>query len=154
ARLCPPKEEGSADAAELDWLLRNSEILRGYFLHLMDEDVRCRGPLRRALDEGDPRKIEAARQSAVAVCGEVINMSGQCLDLCVRLLPFCDASAAPYVLSAADLAHGAGRAAVPYILRQGDFSTDETYRYVLRRENELTLRQQQTAYDSIRAALA
>ena len=61
----------------LDWYVRNTEILRNYMVKLIDEDVKCHGPLRRALNEGDSRAIEAARQAAVSICLEVVNMMGQ-----------------------------------------------------------------------------
>ena len=54
-----------------DYIFRNAEILRTYMVHLIDEDVKSRGPLRRALQEGDARNIEAARQPAVAIPGRL-----------------------------------------------------------------------------------
>ena len=61
----------------LDYLKRNCGILRDYMVRLIDEDVKCHGPLRRALKEGDARAIEASRQTAVAICEEIINMKSK-----------------------------------------------------------------------------
>ena len=63
----------------LDYMLRNGEILRGYMIHLIDEDVKCRGPLRKARKEGDERTIEAAMQPAAAIANEIVNMMHQLL---------------------------------------------------------------------------
>ena len=61
ASLLSAKEPGDE---RLEYLVRNCGILREYMVRLIDEDVKCRGPLRRALKEGDERTIEAARQPA------------------------------------------------------------------------------------------
>ena len=37
------------------YIVRNSEILRSYMVNLIDEDVKARGPYRKALKDGDPR---------------------------------------------------------------------------------------------------
>ena len=71
----------------VDYILRNAEILRGYMVHLIDEDVKSRGPLKRAMKEGGEREIEAARQPAIAIPGEIINMMGQMLELADELRP-------------------------------------------------------------------
>ena len=52
----------------VNYIVRNAEILRNYMVNLIDEDVKARGPYRRAIKEGDPRKIEAATHTAGAVC--------------------------------------------------------------------------------------
>ena len=118
---------------------RNAEILRGYMVHLIDEDVKARNPLRRALQEGDERNIEAARQPAVAIPGEVINMMSQALELSRELCPLCPTEALHYLGESAELAMAAIRTARLYILDMSDRCTDETYCYVVRRENEITL---------------
>ena len=139
---------------KIDCLVRNTEVLRSYFVKLVDEDVRCRGPLRRAEKEGDARKIEAARQTAVAICAEVVHMSGTCLDVTEQLLPYATEEIAPYLRESTQLSMAAAEMCVPYILRMGSFSTDETYRYVLKRENELNLGEMETVAARIREALA
>ena len=64
AALCAQETPGDE---RLEWLVRNSETLRTYMVQLIDEDVKCRGPLRRARKEGDARAIEAAHQPAAAI---------------------------------------------------------------------------------------
>ena len=124
----------------VDYIFRNAEILRTYMVHLIDEDVKCRGPLRRALKEGDERKIEATRQPAVAIPGEVINMMGQALELAKELTALCPKDALHYLGESAELSMAAIRAARMYILDMSDKCSDDTYRYIVRRENEITLK--------------
>jgi len=121
------------------YILRNAEILRTYMVHLIDEDVKARNPLRRALREGDERNIEAARQPAVAIPGEVINMMGQALELGRELSEVCPKEALHYLGEFAELAMAAIRSARIYIVDMADKCADDTYRFVVRRENEITL---------------
>lgn len=123
----------------VDYILRNAEILRGYMVHLIDEDVKSRHPLRRALKEGGEQEIEAARQPAVAIPAEVINMMGQMLELAKELCALCPKDAVHWLGECAELAMAAIRSARLYILDMSDKCSDETYRFVVRRENEITL---------------
>ena len=134
---------------KLDWYVRNTEILRSYMVKLIDEDVKCRGPLRRALKEGDDRRIEAARQAAVSICLEIVNMMGQCIDLALEMMAKAEGDAKAELAAGADLAYGASLAAGRYILQMSRLSTDDTYRYVIKRENELTMQAQKEAYDRV-----
>ena len=132
-------EKSVAVSPRLEYIQKNAEILRAYMVHLIDEDVKCRGPLRKASLEGDPQVMEAARQPAVAISAEIVNMMGQCLELLEELSAFCPRDAMHYVGESAELALSACRAARLYIVDLADLSTDETYRFVTRRENEITL---------------
>ncbi len=125
----------------LDYLERNTEILRSYMVRLIDEDVKCRGPLRRALKEGDERTVEAAHQPAVAIAQEIIVMMQQALGFADELADRADAAQKRWVSAAAEFAMGAIRACRHYIVDMSLECTDETYRYVTRRENEITLGQ-------------
>lgn len=125
----------------LDYIVRNGEILRSYMVHLIDEDVKCRGPLKRAIKEGDARTIEAARQPAVSICAEILNMMGKLLELARELCPLCPKEARHYLAESAELAMAAARTARSYIVDMAAYSSDETYRFVTRRENELLLAQ-------------
>ena len=125
----------------LDYIARNGEILRSYMVHLIDEDVKCRGPLKRAMMEGDTRTIEAARQPAVSICAEILNMMGKLLELAQELCPLCPKEARHYLAESAELAMAAARSARSYIVDMAAYSSDETYRFVTRRENELLLAQ-------------
>ena len=125
----------------LDYIARNGEILRSYMVHLIDEDVKCRGPLKRAMMEGEARAIEAARQPAVSICAEIMNMMGKLLELARELCPLCPKEARHYLAESAELAMAAARSARSYIVDMAAYSSDETYRFVTRRENELLLAQ-------------
>lgn len=125
----------------LDYIVRNGEILRSYMVHLIDEDVKCRGPLKRAMMEGDARNIEAARQPAVSISAEILNMMGKLLELAQELCPLCPKEAKHYLAESAELAMAAARTARSYIVDMAAYSSDETYRFVTHRENELLLAQ-------------
>lgn len=138
----------------LAWLVRNSETLRTYMVQLIDEDVKCRGPLRRARKEGDARAIEAAHQPAVAIANEIVNMMGQCLELLKELKASSQGEALTFVKAAAELALSAIRASMHFCIDMSLECGDETYRYVTRRENELTLAQCMAVYEEILAEKA
>ena len=53
-----------------------------------------------------------------------------------------------------ELAYGASLAAGRYILYMSSLSPDDTYRYVMKRENELTVQTQKAAYERVITATA
>jgi hypothetical protein len=55
----------------------------------------------------------------------------------------------PFIVQCAELAYGASQAAGNYILTMSGISSDDTYRYVMKRENELTMQGQREAYNRI-----
>ena len=134
------------------YIVRNSEILRSYMVNLIDEDVKARGPLRRAMNEGGEREIEAARQPAIAICGEIINMMNQSLELAKELTGICPKAAMHYVGESAELALAAVKAARMFIVDVSDYCSDDTYRFVIRRENEITLEQCEKNAAAVREA--
>lgn len=138
--LCA-RAAASADQSDekVQYLVRNLETLRSYMVHLIDEDVKSRGPLRRAIKEGDARTIEAARQPAVCIDEEIINMMSQALELIEQLIEAVPSDAIHYIGEAAELVSAAIRCSRLYILNMANYSTDETYKFVTRRENALTL---------------
>ena len=144
---------GTADE-KLDYIVRNSEILRGYMTHLIDEDVRCRGPLRRAKKEGDSVHIEAAGEAAVSICQEIVNMSVKTMELLLDLANLSCEEARPYILESAELAMAAMKVSMHYILSFASRSTDETYRFVLKRENQITLEQSTMMHEQLCSKLA
>ncbi len=148
AALCA---RDKAENERMEWLVRNSETLRSYMVNLIDEDVKCRGPLRRAISEGDPRKIEAAHQPAAAIANEIVNMMTQCLDLLAELKGSAEGEAKVYVRAAAELAMAAIRACMHYAVAMSLGCGDETYQFITRRENELTLEQYSKVYEAILA---
>lgn len=125
----------------LEYLVRNCGILREYMVKLIDEDVKCRGPLRRALKEGDERTVEAARQPAVAIAQEIIAMMQQALSFADEMADRAGAEEKTWLSAACELAMGAIRCCRHYIVDMSLMSTDETYRFVIHRENEITLSQ-------------
>lgn len=133
----------------VDYILRNAETLRTYMVHLIDEDVKSRGPLAKAMKEGDARNIEAARQPAACISAEIVNMMGQCLDLMAELAALCPKRALHYLGEGAELAMAAIRACMIYLVDMANQCSDETYRFVIRRENELTLENCTAAYDRV-----
>lgn len=139
ARAASYAEKAHPENERAAYILRNAEILRAYMVHLIDEDVKSRNPLRRAMKEGSEREIEAARQPAVAIPAEIINMMNQALELMKELCPLCPGEKLHYLGEAAELAMAAIRSARLYIVDMSDKCTDETYRFVVRRENEITL---------------
>ena len=145
-------EEG-VSGERLDYMLRNAEILRGYMVRLIDEDVKCRGPLRRAIKEGDPQKIEAGRETAAAICAEIVGMMLKDLELALELAGLAVSDAKHYLRESGLLALGAVRTAMSYILHMSAFSTDETYRFVTRRENEITLSQAEELFAALEKEL-
>jgi len=143
------------DPEKQDWYLRNSEILRTYLVKLVDEDVKCRGPLRRALKEGDDHALEAARQVSVSICLEIVNMMGKCLEMAADYAENLTqgADAVFYLLESADLAYAASLAAGGFIRMTAEKSADETWCYVMKRENELTMQAQAELLGRIRTHL-
>ena len=146
-------QKGQPEHERVDYILRNAGILRGYMVHLIDEDVKCRAPLRRAMKEGGEREIEAARQPAAAIAAEVINMMGQALELMKELCALCPKDALHYLGEAAELAMAAVRSARLYIVDLSDKCSDDTYRFVVRRENEITRNACKECADEILAAV-
>ena len=141
------EERGSSE--RLDYLQRNGEILRAYMVNLIDEDVKCRGPLRKAMKEGDAVRIEAARETAAAIGNEIINMMGQLLGLLEELSAIATGEAKRFVAASADLALGAMQASMRYVLDLGARNSDETYRYIVKRENEITLGASRDCYERL-----
>ena len=146
AALCAREQP---EDERLAWFVRNSETLRSYMVKLIDEDVKCRGPLRRALSEGDAQAIEAARQPAAAIANEIVNMMTQCLELLEELAERAGDEAKTYIAASAELAMGAVRACIHYSVAMSRACTDETYRFIVRRENEITLENYRPVYERI-----
>ena len=81
-------------------------------------------------------------------------MMGKALEMADELLAFADRNAKFHLVECADLAYGASLAAGRYILYLSGMSCDDTYRYVMRRENELTMTAQKEIYDRLTEAAA
>ena len=131
-------EAAAAGNERLDYILRNLEKLREYMVYLIDEDVKCRSLLRRAEKKGDEREIDAARQPACCICEEIINQMGNLLELLNELADI-DTQGAMYIASAVHMSMAAMQSAMAFVLDMSSKSSDDTYVFVTRRENELTL---------------
>ncbi|MCR5576155.1 MAG: hypothetical protein K6F56_04015, partial [Oscillospiraceae bacterium] len=123
----------------VDYIARNAENLRKYMVHLIDEDVRSRGPLRRAMKEGGAYEIEAASEPAMSISREIVNIMGQVIELAKELAAFCPQEGLHFLAACAELALASMRAARHYIVDMADKSADETFRYINRRENEILI---------------
>ncbi len=141
--------ENNASDERLAYILKNAEIIRGYMVHLIDEDVKSRGPMRQALKEGDERKIDATRQSAVCIDSEIINMMVQLMDFAGELADVCPKDKLHWLGEAAHLMMGAVESARIFIVNMADGSSDDTYRYVTRRENEITFEALRKVFNGI-----
>lgn len=135
--------------ARLDYIVRNAEIIRNYMVYLIDEDVKSRYPLRKAMKDGSEREVEAARQPAVCIAAEIINMLGQVLELMLELAEICPQEAMHYLGEASHLAIGAMKSCRVYIVNMADQCSDETYRFVTRRENEMSLEKYGAVYEKL-----
>lgn len=132
------------------YLLRNLEKLRAYLVYLIDEDVKGRNIMRRALKEGDPQKIEAARQPACAISDEVICQMIHVVDMLEELCAFAPAECAVYLGSALELALSAIRCARLFVVSVSNAGSDETMAFVVRRENEIRMEELQPKMQKIR----
>ena len=77
AKIC---QASNGESERLSYIVRNCEILRGYMIHLIDEDVKSKRPFARAQKEGRPREIEATIQTASCIDAEIVNMMKPCLE--------------------------------------------------------------------------
>ena len=80
-------------------------------------------------------------------------MMGQALELIAGLAEICPKDSMHYVGEAAELALAAIRCARLYIVDMARYSSDETYKFVTRRENELSLDNCLAQTEKIRAAI-
>lgn len=127
------------DDERLGYILRNLEKLRSYLVYLIDEDVKGRNIMKRAVKEGDPHKIDAARQPAAAISDEVICQMINLVDLVDELIAFAPKESAVYLADAVELAMSTFRSARNYAVLLANGSSDETYSFIVRRENEIRL---------------
>ena len=121
----------------LEYISRNAEILRAYMVHLIDEDVKSRAPLRKAVQEGIEVNIEAGRESAACIPSEIIGMMQKLMELARELCDHCDGDMLSYIAESVCLAKAAAESCRVYVLNLACKSSDETYRFVAKRENEM-----------------
>ena len=121
------------------WLKRNSDILRTYFIHLIDDDLKARRGYLKEVKNGNPENIEAAMHPACSINEEVINMLHQMLELILECCSLVDKNNLHYLKESADIAIGTIRSCTDWLVSFVSSSLDETYRFVVKRENEITL---------------
>ena len=143
--------ERGVTGERIDYIIRNSEKLRDYMYYLIDEDVKCRGPIKKALAEDDPVHIEACIQPATAICSEIIGMMLNLLNLAAELCSLGGENLPHYIFEASDYAMSSIRSSASYILSMISLSTDDTYIYVTKRENEITYKEAEKAYNTVRS---
>ena len=122
-------------------------------VNLIDEDVKSKRPFSRALKEGGAREIEATIQTASCIDAEIVKMMKPCLEFLEELCPLCPAADRHFIREAAELAMSATRVAQSVIFTYAAMSTDDTYRFVTRRENEIFLAERTALYESIVSGL-
>ena len=131
------KERGGEE--RMEYLLRNFDKLRSYLVYLIDEDVKGRNIMKRAVKEGDPQKIEAAREPAAAISDEVICQMINLVDLIEELTAFAPKESAIYLGSAVEFALSSIRSARLFAVHLARGSSDDTYSFIVRRENEIRM---------------
>ena len=139
------------DNERLGYIERNLEIVRNYMVFLIDEDVKSRGPIKKARKEGTRQQVEACIQPATCISAEIVNMMGQVIGFINELAELCPKDALHYLGEAAELAMSAIRTCRLYILDMIKGSTDDTYCYVTRKENEVALADSGALYEAIMA---
>ena len=143
---------GASGEERMDYILRNLEKLREYMVYLIDEDVKCRSLLRRAEKKGDEREIDAARQPACCICEEIINQMGNTLDLLNELADL-GKQGGMYISAAVHMSMAAMQSAMAFVLDMSAKSSDDTYVFVTRRENEITLEKTSAVAQTVLAKL-
>ena len=146
------------DGERLDYIRRNLEKLRSYMVYLIDEDIKGRNIMARAKKEGDPEKIDAAIHAVCAISDEIINQMCNFLDLLLELSETDLSDIAPYLGSAVHDALAAIRSGRLFVVNATRKSSDSTYAFITRRENELRLAEYepkaQTILERVEQAIA
>lgn len=136
ARIAAKEHSGEE---RMEYLLRNFDKLRSYMVYLIDEDVKGRNIMKRAIKEGDPQKIEAAREPAAAISDEVICQMINLVDLIEELSVFAPKESAIYLGSAVEFALSSIRSARLFAVHLARGSSDDTYSFIVHRENEIRM---------------
>ena len=136
AQTCPFEEENKE---RVEYIIRNTETIRNYMAYLVDEDVKCRAPIRKAVTAGGENEIAACCQTACAIAAEAVNMMQALLEMCDELCGYYPDKIPHFVFEAASLAYSAAESSVVYILSVTELSNDDTYQFVTRKENRVFL---------------
>ena len=122
-------------------------------VNLIDENIKAKRPISRARKEGGAREIEASIQTASCIEAEIVNMAKPALEFIEELSAICAAEDKNTLLEAAELIMTSCRVSRSVILSYAALSTDDTYRYVTRRENEIFMAEREELYASISSKL-
>lgn len=141
--------DSGVSGERIEYIHRNSEKLREYMFYLIDEDVKCRGPIKRAMSENSSEHIEACLQPAMAICSEIIGMMSTLLTLAEELCRIVGDTLPHYIFEASEYAMSAIRSSISYIFCMLKYSSDDTFIYVTRRENEVTYKEANDIYGRI-----
>lgn len=144
-------QESVTGNERLDYIARNAGIVRGYMVHLIDEDIKCRGPIKKALRENRPeREVEACRHPAVCICEEIINMASQLIGFDAELCALVPRETVRFAGASAELAWSAMNTALMFILSIVRECADDTFEYVTRRENEVIFGEAKEQLEAVR----
>lgn len=135
------------ESEKKEYILRNAGILRNYFVHMIDDDLKARRDYLKLLPDGDALKIEAAIHPACTINEEIISMTDQMLQLGLELKELIPVDKQHYLKEMADLAYGTVKSCISWLVGFTQQSCDETYKFVVRRENELNLEAIKEEYD-------
>lgn len=127
------------DGEREEWLKRNALILKNYMIHLIDDDVKARAGLLKEIKTGNSLTIEAAIHPACTINEEIINMLHQMLELAYECSSIIDKEMMHYLKESAQLAIGTIKSCIIWLINITSQCTDDTYKYIVKRENEITL---------------
>ena len=122
-----------------EWLKRNASILEKYMIHLIDDDVKARASYNKERKTGNSINIEAAIHPACTINEEIINMLHQMLELNYECCKIVEKEMLHYLKESAYIALGAINSCITWLLDITSNCSDETYRFIVKRENEITL---------------
>ena len=134
----------------LIYIVRNTDKLRTYMSALMDQDIRCRAPMNKAIKENRPQEeLDACLHPASEITEEIIGMMVVLMDFLKEMSEKVSSSVAVALKASAEAAMSAARICGVWFDYLAGLSTDETFSFVIRREYELTYKQLEEKYDAI-----
>ena len=139
ASLLKKSSTFAPESDKKDFIVKNSEILRSYFVHLIDDDVKCRAGYNKELKLGNEDNIEAAVHPACSINEELISMCTQMLELGLELKPLIDIKYHHYLSEMSEFAISVIKSSITWLINFTSQCKDETYKFVVKRENELNL---------------
>ena len=149
-RLANGLLSGDPENERYKYLVKNIDSLRTYMSVLMDQDIRCRAPMVKAIRENRPvEELDACLHPASEITEEIVGMMNVLLDFLIEMsgkLAFSDISVIQASLESAMAAVRISGAWINYL---SDLSTEETFKFVMRREYEITYGEITEKYNKI-----